>query len=118
MFLDVYCNIFSGEVIMVQDLGENRKAEYSFEIKSAHFRKYQITVHPIVSYYTVDNTILRESHIFLSDDITHDHKVVDAFTWSSLDILKVENAYKKLCGVMGVDSQYKVIISYFMSITF
>ena len=76
-------------MIIVQDFGENRKAAYSYEIKSAHFGKNQITVHPIVSYYRVDNTILRESRIFLSDDITDDHKAVDAFTRASLDLHRV-----------------------------
>ena len=60
---------------MVQDFGENRKAAYAAEIKSAHFGKHQITVHPIVSFYRTGDEVVRESHIFQSDDIDHDHKV-------------------------------------------
>ena len=62
---------------MIQDFGENRKAAYSAEIKSAHFGKNQITVHPVVIYYRQQSTVIRELHMFLSDDIKHDHHAVD-----------------------------------------
>ncbi|GFS07542.1 hypothetical protein ElyMa_001252000 [Elysia marginata] len=40
-----------GEVLMVEDFAENRKASFSSEVKSAYFSKEQITLHPIVTYY-------------------------------------------------------------------
>ena len=40
----------TGEVVMVQDFGEKRKASYNAEIKFAHFGKRQMTIHLIVSY--------------------------------------------------------------------
>lgn len=46
-FLIIFLLILSGEVVMVQDFAENRKAVYAEEIKSAHFGEGQITVHPV-----------------------------------------------------------------------
>ena len=95
---------------MIQDFGENRKAAYSAEIKSAHFGKSQITIHPVVLYYRgLKNIIQRESHIFLTDDINHDHHAVEEFTRRSLAIMKGKMALKSVTiWSDGCASQYKV----------
>ena len=81
---------------MIQDFGENRKAAYSAEIKSLHFGKSQITVHPVVLYYRKEATVIREMHMFLSDVIKHDHCAVNTFTKKSADIIKEKVTMKKL----------------------
>ena len=94
---------------MVQDFGENRKAAYSAEVKSAHFGKSQITVHPVVCFFRRGDTIVRHSLVFMSDDITHDHKAVQEFTVRSLEFMKKELKIKKLTiWSDGAASQYKV----------
>ena len=96
---------------MVQDFGENRKASYREEIKSAHFGKAQITVHPVVCYFRIGDEVVRESHIFMSDDIKHDHGAVNEFTLRSLDLIRQKISVKKLTMWSdGAGSQYKVNI--------
>ena len=46
------------------------KKAYAAEIKSAHFGKGQITVHPGVCYYRSGDHIVRDSVVFLSNDTT------------------------------------------------
>ena len=87
---------FIGELVMVQDFGGNRKASYAEEIKSAHFGKNQITVHPVVCYYKIGDEVVREAHIFLSDDIKHDHRAVNEFTNRSLTIIREQMKIKKV----------------------
>ena len=82
--------LFTGEVVMVQDFGENRKAAYSAEIRCSYFGKQQITVHPIVCFYRKGDSVVRESLIFLSDDTTHDHLAVQDFT--NLALVELEKS--------------------------
>ncbi len=98
---------------MVQDFGENWKAAYSAEIKSAHFGKQAVTVHPIVCFYRAGgDKVIREAHIFLSDDITHDFKAVQEFTVRSLMIMKQKMTVTKLTMWSdGAASQYKINLS-------
>ncbi|GFR70000.1 hypothetical protein ElyMa_002061900 [Elysia marginata] len=50
--LDVYgYEELSGQVLMLQDFAENRKAIYAGKVKSAHFSKAQIALHPFVCFY-------------------------------------------------------------------
>ena len=99
---------------MVQDFGENRKAAYSAEIKSAHFGKQQITVHPIVCFYRKGDSVVKESLIFLSDDITHDHHAVQEFTKRALVELEKSIRITKLTiWSDGAASQYKVMYVFF-----
>ena len=94
---------------MVQDFGENRKAAYAAEIKSAHFGKHQITVHPVVCFYRSGDSVVRESLIFLSDDTGHDHHAVREFTHRSIELLRTKIAIRKLTiWSDGAASQYKV----------
>ena len=81
---------------MVQDFGENRKAAYSAEIKSAHFGKQQITVHPIVCFFRRGDSVVRQSLVFLSDDTIHDHHAVQEFTQRALAELRKSVEVKRL----------------------
>ncbi|KAK3737723.1 hypothetical protein RRG08_017297 [Elysia crispata] len=75
------------EAIMVMDFAENRKAFYAVEVKSAHFGKAQITMHPTVCFYKVGEVQMRHSMVFLSDDICHDYHAVHHFTLASIEAL-------------------------------
>ncbi|GFO06624.1 (S)-beta-bisabolene synthase [Plakobranchus ocellatus] len=78
----------SHEALMVMDFAENKKAAYSQEIKSAHFGKGQITIHPVVCFYLNDAGLMRHSLMFLSDDIQHDYHAVHHYTVKSIEVLK------------------------------
>ncbi|GFR95976.1 hypothetical protein ElyMa_006286100 [Elysia marginata] len=95
------------EVVMVQDFGENRKAAYSAEIKSAHLGKQQIAVHPIVSFYRRGENVVRESLIFLTDDTTYDHHAVQEFTHRVGELRKKLQVKKLTIWSDGAASQYK-----------
>ena len=44
---------YSGQLLL--NFAENRKALYHLEVKSAHFIKAQVTLHPTVAYYKDEN---------------------------------------------------------------
>jgi len=104
-------SFFAGEIVMVQDFGENRKASYAAEIKSAHFGKNQVTVHQVVAWYRSEEKVVRQSLIFLTDDIVHDHQAVNDFTKRSIAILSKKLEIKKIT-IWSDDAagQYKVNI--------
>ena len=94
---------------MVQDFGENRKATYAQEIKSAHFGKGQITLHPVACFYRLGDEVVRDSLVFLSDDTQHDHFAVNTFTHKTLEVLSKKIMIKKVTlWSDGAASQYKV----------
>lgn len=94
---------------MVMDFGQNRKVFYQDEIKSAYFGQSQITMHPIVVYYKgTGSTLVRESLVFLSDDIAHDYHAVEHFLNIASDHLcKQRNIDKEVIWRDGCQSQYK-----------
>ena len=53
-------------------------------------------MHPVVNYYRIDKDEVRELHIFLSDDIKHDHRAVNEFTLRSLSIVQKKTRISKL----------------------
>ncbi|RUS90545.1 hypothetical protein EGW08_001722 [Elysia chlorotica] len=78
----------SHEALLIMDFAENRKASYSQEVKSAHFGKGQITLHPTVCFYITENGMMRHSMMFVTDDIQHDFHAVHHFTLESMEALK------------------------------
>ncbi|KAK3789296.1 hypothetical protein RRG08_001686 [Elysia crispata] len=88
--------------------GSLRKAAYAAEIKSAHFGKHQITVHPVVCFYRSGYSVVRESLIFLSDGTGHDHHTVREFTHRSVELLRTKIPIRKhTIWSDGAASQYK-----------
>lgn len=74
------------------DFGRNRAVKHQDEAKEAGFSAMQITVHPCVMYYNDEstNTKVRDSMIFLSDDIAHDYHAVSYFSKPALKHLNDE----------------------------
>ena len=97
---------------MIQDFAENRKALYNMEVKSAHFGKAQVTLHPSVCFYKDDEGhLIRHVVMHMSDDIGHDYHAVHAYTEGCLEILKEETSVDEvILWSDGAASQYKVII--------
>ena len=67
-------------------------------------------MHPIIIYYHDPDTdqIMRESHVFISDDISHDHHMVNHFRNLSLETLQgISEISKVIVFSDGCSSQYK-----------
>ena len=105
-------NFFAGQVMLVMDFAENRKASYATEVKSAHFGKGQWTLHPIVAFFNDPSLECLRQHVImvLSDDIAHDYHAVQKFTEVALQNLAAHiSPIKEL--IMwsdGCAAQYKV----------
>ena len=95
---------------MIQDFAENRKALYNLEVKSAHFGKAQVTLHPTVAYFKDgDGQLVRHVIMHMTDDIGHDYHAVHVFTSKALALLKEETDVSEVIIFSdGCASQYKV----------
>ncbi|GFN86803.1 hypothetical protein PoB_001330900 [Plakobranchus ocellatus] len=99
-----------GQVMLVMDIAENRKASYFSEVKSAHFGKRQWTLHPIVTFFRDDflDCLRHHDHvIMLSDDIIHDYHVVNTYESRLEKPRKMNSNKEKLMWSDGCASQYK-----------
>ena len=96
-------------MLIIQDFADNRKALYNMEVKSAHFGKAQVTLHPSVCFYRDEaGHLIRHVIMHMSDDICHDYHAVNAFTEGCLEILRLETDVKQLIlWSDGAASQYK-----------
>ena len=83
-------NLSPQQILMVMDFAENRKSRAQDEVKSAFYDKEQITLHPIIVYYrrSEDSPVVRHALDFVSNDLTHDHHAVHAFTLKALKYLQ------------------------------
>jgi hypothetical protein len=64
----------------IEDFAENYRTKNQDEPQSAHFNYKQVTVFPMVSQYLCPcGEVVTESAVFLSDDLTHDAYMVNAF---------------------------------------
>ena len=107
-------NLKSGEVMLVMDFAENRNSQYQDEIKSAHFNKQQITLHPVIAFYrSQSGQLVRHALDFITDDVVHDHNAVHHFTSCLLHflqeklILPAEGPLKVYIFSDGCAAQYK-----------
>ena len=98
-------------ILQVIDFAKNRTITYQDEIKSAFFGARQVTVHPVVSYYHGKQDIVRDSTLFLSDDIKHDYHMVNHILKKADQHLKSRMGEKsvkqKIIFSDGCASQYK-----------
>ena len=97
-------------VLLVLDFAKNRTVHYQDEIKSAYFGQRQMTMHPSVVYYrSKEGKLVRESHVFISDDIKHDHHAVNLFLQKSVEDIKTHlpEIHRIVIFTDGCSSQYK-----------
>ncbi|GFR61927.1 tigger transposable element-derived protein 6-like protein [Elysia marginata] len=92
----VNCPVPAGEIVMVQDFAENRKAVYAEEIKSAHFGKNQISVHPMMAFYRKGDEVMRHCILAFSDDIDRDYHPVNSFTIAAIEMIRQRGTFNKL----------------------
>jgi hypothetical protein len=96
-------NLPPNTTLLVLDFGRNIEIKHQEEAKEAGFSSKQVTIHPVVMHYHVDGSPVkcRDTMIFLSDDISHDHKAVNHFLKKQI---KVDKVY---IFTDGCSSQYK-----------
>ncbi len=69
------------DVLTVWDFSENYKCNFQREVQSAYYSQESATLHPVIVYYrciTCEETV-QESCIFISNDLHHDHHLVNTF---------------------------------------
>ncbi|GFR74218.1 (S)-beta-bisabolene synthase [Elysia marginata] len=98
-----------GQVLLLQDFAENRKATYAQEVKSAHFGKAQVSLHPTVCFYkNEEEQLVRHVAMFFSDDIGHDYHAVHCYTLKMVEQLRKETVVDEvILWSDGAASQYK-----------
>ncbi|CAC5404055.1 unnamed protein product [Mytilus coruscus] len=71
-------------MVCIMDFAENFSTRYQDECQSAHWCYDQITIHPIVCYYSdaLGKTVTHEV-VYISNDLTHDANFVDHYGCSS-----------------------------------
>ena len=108
-----------GQCLMVQDFARNRDIEYQDEIKSQWWTKQQVTLHPTVLFYRLEDEgkIHRLVVSHLSDIINHDAHLVHYMSLECISILKEKHCNVEWSKVFlwsdGCASQYKGKISFF-----
>lgn len=91
---------------------------YQDECQSAHWCYEQITIHPIVCYYS-DNLGRTVTHevVYISDDLTHDANFVDYCFKNCINFLHKNLSLNRLNQCLqftdGCSSQYKSKVPFF-----
>ncbi|XP_022107540.1 uncharacterized protein LOC110988399 [Acanthaster planci] len=94
--------------LMIMDSSKNRRIFYQDEIKSPHYCQTQVTIHPVIMYYNNRNTLVRDSLIFLTDDIVHDYHTIQLFLkLASHHLSKQIKTTREVIWFEGCQSQYK-----------
>ena len=79
-FEQLKLDIRPGDVLCVMDFAQNYTTINQDAIKSDHYGKQQITIHPIPCYYRrKEGSLVRESVMIVSDNLNHDAQAVSAF---------------------------------------
>ena len=118
-YTNCYSYLKAGQFIMVQDFSKNREIINQDEIKSSWWVKKQVTMHPTVIFYRLQNMgeIHRLVITHLSDILTHDAHLVHHMTLDCIKILKEKHPEtewtKGFLWSDGCASQYKGKNSFF-----
>ncbi|VDH99491.1 Hypothetical predicted protein [Mytilus galloprovincialis] len=111
-------NIPANIMVCIMDFAENFCTRYQDECQSAHWCYEQITIHPIVCYYS-DNLGRTVTHevVYISDDLTHDANFVDYCFKNCINFLHTNLSLNRLNQCLqftdGCSSQYKSKVPFF-----
>ena len=79
-------------VVIVLDFAENYGCFHQDEIQSAHWAVNQVTVHPLVCYYSCSTCevrhVIQEAFVVISDHLKHDGHAVQHFTTLAMTHLR------------------------------
>ena len=70
------------------DFAEDYRCRSQDEIQSAYWSPTQVTIHPVVAYYKVDDKLKHQSYVFISNEVRHDAKFIFALITTLLPKLK------------------------------
>ena len=81
-------NLPQGSAMSILDFAENYVCRYQDEVQAAYWTQQSATIHPFVTYYRCScNSVVTESIVVVSDNLTHDHNAVHAFQKEVMDHL-------------------------------
>lgn len=87
----------SGAAVCVLDFAENYSCSVQGEVQSAYYSRNSVTLHPIVCIYNIDGKVIRDSVVFITDDLKHDFAAVYSFVRGlSAHIQMMSSNVKKL----------------------
>ena len=93
----------------VLDFSKNVCCTQQDEAQSAYYSHTQVTLHPVVCLYKQDGVVVRDSVIFVSDDLKHDAGAVFTFVNQLVEHLRMQNPdiSKLYLWSDGCSAQYK-----------
>ena len=118
-YKECYSSLKPGQCLMVQDFAKYRDIAYQDEIKSQFWTKKQVTMHPTVLFYRLEDggEIQRLVVTHLSDITNHDAHLVHYMTLECISILKEEHPEIEWSKIFlwsdGCAAQYKGKISFY-----
>ena len=81
--------------VCVLDFAENYTCSLQDEVQSAYYSRNSVTIHPIVVTYKEHGNLIRDSVVFISDDLQHDGATVKAFVQGVSTDLQIKAPHKK-----------------------
>lgn len=96
-------------VVTVVDFSENFSIVQQAEAQSAYYSHNQVTIHPCVCNYLVNGKLIRDSVVFVSDDLRHDAAAVGTFIAQLIEHLKMQlpSIQRLIVWSDGCSAQYK-----------
>ena len=119
VYLDCKDSLEPGQCLIIQDFAQNLELYFRYEIKSSHYAKTQISVHPSVCFYKTSDSEETQRFVIthLSDITQHDAHLVHHMTKECISILKEKHKevkWKKFyLWSDGCSRQYKGKHSFF-----
>lgn len=96
-------------VTTVVDFSENFTITQQEEAQSAYYSHTQVTIHPCVCTYSVDGVVIRDSVVFVSNELKHDAASVSTFINQLVEHIWFQkpDAKRLIVWSDGCASQYK-----------
>lgn len=96
-------------VVAVVDFSENFTVIQQEEAQSAYYSHNQVTIHPCVCVYRVGDLQMRDSVVFVSNELKHDAATVNVFINQLIEHLKLQtpSVKKVIIWSDGCAAQYK-----------
>ncbi|KAK6970606.1 hypothetical protein BgiMline_026285 [Biomphalaria glabrata] len=108
-FADLKQDLPCDWLLLVSDFGQNFTCHHQDEIQGAHWARTEVTIHPVVSYYRDKDLIVKESMVFLSNDLKHDGHASQHFQMKVIyELANRGHAFTKVISFSdGCAAQYK-----------
>ena len=79
-------NLKKGHIAIHMDFSEDYRCRSQEEVQSAYWNSIAVSLHPVVVYYRIGDTLKVKSYVFISNETRHDAK----FVYALLKILNPE----------------------------